>query len=150
MRSDHAGFQHQSHAEAVNAHIVADRMQAFCALVNECANQIFGDAAQAEATHHNRCAVRYVGDRLLRAGYYFVQRLFLRIAVATLDLDSRPKAAEIIWPAAANLFRSIPLSIFMPSNMYTTSSVATLPVAPGAYGHPPKPDTAASTTATPS
>lgn len=29
--------------------------------------------------------------------------------------------------------------ISIPLSMYTTSSVATFPEAPGAYGHPPKP-----------
>ena len=37
----------------------------------------------------------------------------------------------------------------MPCNMYTTSSVATLPEAPRAYGHPPRPLTDASTVRTP-
>ena len=36
-----------------------------------------------------------------------------------------------------------------PCSMYTTSSVATFPLAPGAYGHPPNPATELSTTPTP-
>lgn len=36
-----------------------------------------------------------------------------------------------------------------PSNMYNTSSVATLPLAPLAYGHPPRPAVELSTTDTP-
>ena len=38
----------------------------------------------------------------------------------------------------------------MPCSIYTTSSLATLPLAPRAYGQPPVPATAASTTARPS
>ena len=37
----------------------------------------------------------------------------------------------------------------IPSSIYTTSSVATFPEAPGAYGQPPKPATEESTTDTP-
>ncbi|KAJ0947097.1 hypothetical protein HanRHA438_Chr01g0011371 [Helianthus annuus] len=41
--------------------------------------------------------------------------------------------------------------VFTPSplSIYTTSSVATLPVAPFAYGQPPRPDTDESTTLIP-
>ena len=42
-------------------------------------------------------------------------------------------------PAATTPSRSTPVSTPNPSSMYTTSSVATLPVAPGAYGQPPSP-----------
>lgn len=45
--------------------------------------------------------------------------------------------------------KSIPVCTPNPSNIYSTSSVATFPPAPGAYGQPPSPETAESMTVTP-
>ena len=69
VRSNHAGFQHQSHAEAIDAHIVANGMQALYSSFNQRTNQVLGDAAQAEATHHDCRAVSHIRDGLLWAGY---------------------------------------------------------------------------------
>ena len=60
--------------------------------------------------------------------------------IAREEVD-RPSAAQMKAPASTSASRSMPVSMPMPCNMNTTSSVATLPVAPLAYGHPPKPAT---------
>ena len=52
--------------------------------------------------------------------------------------------------AAIIASRSMPVATPMSSTMCTSSSVAMLPVAPGAYGQPPRPPTEASKSATPS
>ena len=52
--------------------------------------------------------------------------------------------------AAIIASRSMPVTTPMSSTMCTSSSVAMLPVAPGAYGQPPRPPTEASKSATPS
>ena len=56
-------------------------------------------------------------------------RLF-NTARATKELGWRPKAWLIKAPASINASKSIPVSMPMSCIMYTTSSVATLPVAP--------------------
>ena len=53
-------------------------------------------------------------------------------APATRDPLDFPSSAGIASPAAQSRPRSTPVSISIPSSMYMTSSVATLPVAPGA------------------
>mmetsp|Transcript_49159 Transcript_49159/g.152594 ORF Transcript_49159/g.152594 Transcript_49159/m.152594 type:complete len:217 (-) Transcript_49159:806-1456(-) len=64
---------------------------------------------------------------------------------------SRPKTSpQIQTPVSESASTSTPVSTPSPSNIRTTSSVATLPPAPGpANGQPPRPPTAASTRATP-
>ena len=57
-------------------------------------------------------------------------------AWATLDPEGLPMWLQIYRPAEISLCKSTPHSIFSPFSMYTTSSVATLPLAPAAYGHP--------------
>ena len=52
-------------------------------------------------------------------------------------------------PASRRLSSRTPVSIPIPRSMYTTSSVATFPLAPRAYGHPPSPAVLLSTTVTP-
>ena len=59
-----------------------------------------------------------------------------RSARATLDPVGLPMWLQIYRPAEISLCKSTPHSIFSPFSMYTTSSVATLPLAPAAYGHP--------------
>ena len=53
-------------------------------------------------------------------------------------------------PTSSSLSMSTPVLMPIPCNMYTTSSVGTLPDAPFAYGQPPNPATELSTIATPS
>ena len=52
----------------------------------------------------------------------------------TRDAGGRPSASEMNFPASTSRSRSIPVSMPSPRSRYTTSSVATLPVAPFAYG----------------
>src|SRR5262249_4960996 len=58
---------------------------------------------------------------------------------------ARPSRGAIAREAAATLSRSTPVSIPMPCSMYRRSSVARLPLAPGAYGQPPSPPAELST-----
>lgn len=51
-------------------------------------------------------------------------------AFPALLLDLRFRCEEIHCPVSTTLSRSIPVSIPMPCSRYSTSSVATLPVAP--------------------
>src|SRR3546814_9232713 len=68
------------------------------------------------------------------------------MARPTLLPLSRPSSADSQCPVAASAARSTPVCMPMPCSMYSTSSLATLPLAPLAYGQPPVPATAASTT----
>src|SRR5205823_5333644 len=77
-------------------------------------------------------------------GYNTVGRWGARDGSARPTTGSSAPAAPII---AA---RSTPVLTPMSSTMWTSSSVATCPVAPGAYGQPPRPPTLASKSATPS
>jgi hypothetical protein len=66
-----------------------------------------------------------------------------------LEADGLFKNPHIYSPASITFSKSTPVSIPIPFNMYTTSSVATLPDAPLAYGQPPRPATDESTTEIP-
>jgi len=66
--------------------------------------------------------------------------------VVSLSIKDR----SAILPASMSFSRSMPVSTPMPCSMYTRSSVARLPAAPGAYGQPPRPATDASRSRTPS
>jgi len=70
-------------------------------------------------------------------------------AVVALEPDWRPRCLQMNSPAAITLPRSTPVLIPNPLSMYTTSSVATFPDAPFAYGQPPRPATEESTMLTP-
>src|SRR6187397_1243099 len=70
-------------------------------------------------------------------------------ARATRDSVGRPSTPQMKSPAAISFAMSTPVSIPRPSSMYSTSSLATLPVAPFAYGQPPSPATELSNVATP-
>jgi hypothetical protein len=61
------------------------------------------------------------------------------MALPALELDGRSKILHMNSDASVSLSKSIPVVRPNPCNMYTKSSVATLPVAPLAYGHPPNP-----------
>jgi len=61
------------------------------------------------------------------------------------ELDGRRKCLLMKSPANMSFSRSMLVLTPIPFSMYTTSSVATFPVAPLAYGHPPRPPTEEST-----
>ena len=71
-------------------------------------------------------------------------------ARSTWEGRSRPTMPSASAAAAIIASRSMPVATPMSSTMCTSSSVAMLPVAPGAYGQPPRPPTEASKSATPS
>lgn len=62
-------------------------------------------------------------------------------AMAVFEPDVRPKWSFMKFPADMTFAKSTLVFIPSPWSMYTTSSVATFPEAPFAYGHPPKPAT---------
>src|SRR5438445_13815863 len=70
---------------------------------------------------------------------------FLLAAMAwpALEDGSLFRTPQIHCPISTSWSRSTPVLMPRPCRMYTTSSVATLPEAPAAYGHPPIPATAA-------
>lgn len=72
----------------------------------------------------------------------FVANSILLLAAAikaapALELVGLPNFSEIQFPVSTKPFISIFVSIPIPWSMYTTSSVATFPLAPGANGQPP-------------
>src|SRR5271166_2310330 len=71
-------------------------------------------------------------------------------ARSTWEGRVRPTMPSASAAAAIIASRSIPVATPMSSTMWTSSSVAMLPVAPGAYGQPPRPPTEASKSDTPS
>src|SRR6266513_1876337 len=77
---------------------------------------------------------------------------FLLAAMArpALEDGSLFRTPQIHCPISTSRSRSTPVLMPSPCSMYTTSSVATLPEAPAAYGQPPRPATEASNVATPS
>ena len=79
----------------------------------------------SEGESHAWETFRYALERTFRAAY----RLF-NTAVAARDPVLRPSASLMYTPASISLSRSMPVSMSMPCSMYTTSSVAALPVAP--------------------
>src|SRR2546428_13069426 len=77
---------------------------------------------------------------------------FLLAAMArpALEDGSLFRTSQIHCPISTSRSRSTPVLMPRPCSMYTTSSVATLPEAPAAYGHPPTPATEAPNVPTPS
>src|SRR5690606_20871000 len=73
----------------------------------------FGEGCQFSSAHASRHPAR-----------------LLRIAVAAREFGLRPRKSLMNLPASTSLSRSMPVSTPMPCSMNTTSSVATLPVAP--------------------
>src|SRR5581483_573207 len=71
-------------------------------------------------------------------------------ARSTWEGSTRPTMRSASAAASIIASRSTPVDTPMSSTMWTSSSVAMLPVAPGAYGQPPSPPTDASKSATPS
>lgn len=68
-----------------------------------------------------------------------------RNAIATFEAEGRPKCLEMKSPANISFSRSTLVFTPIPFSIYTTSSVATFPEAPLAYGQPPRPETEEST-----
>src|SRR6267143_4986916 len=79
-------------------------------------------------------------------------QFFLLAAMARPALEDGAffSTPQIHSPISTSRSRSTPVLTPSPCSMYTTSSVATLPEAPTAYGQPPSPATEASNVATPS
>ena len=75
-----------------------------------------------------------------------------RASSACRALPGRPRPTSrcASAPARDELSKSIPVSTPMPCSMYTRSSVARFPEAPGAYGQPPSPPIDASKVVMPS
>ena len=55
---------------------------------------------------------------------------FAAMACATREFGLRPSASQMNWPARNTFSMSMPVSMPRPFSMYSTSSVATLPLAP--------------------
>jgi hypothetical protein len=76
MGGDHAGFEHEAHAETVDAHVVGDGVEAgeaaAAVLFDEGVDEIFGDAAEAESAEHEGGAGGNVGDGGFGGGDDFV------------------------------------------------------------------------------
>ena len=64
--------QQQAHAEAVDAHVIADGGEILDAFADQGADQVLRDAAQAEAAHHDYGAVGDIADRFVDTADYLV------------------------------------------------------------------------------
>ena len=94
-------LQQNADAEVVDAGVVADDGEACRAARVQRANEVFGDAAQAEAAHHDRRAVGDLGHCLPDGRSNFVHRdLFL------VRSSSPAAAPRRIFPAAFARVRS--------------------------------------------
>jgi len=87
----------------------------------------------------------FVNNGLCGHGLYWPIVLYYSFCFANsarpaLEAVSFPSALVISCAASRSLVMSTPVSMPSPCIMYTTSSVATLPVAPLAYGQPPGSD----------
>src|SRR5437868_14526658 len=110
-------------------------MQAFYIAAHERGNQIFRNSAQAESAQHDGRSGGDVGDGLQGTSNDLVQACFLaRAAKASAAFETLVRLSTCMMPrpAAASFSRSMPVSTPIPFNIYTTSSVATLPLAPSA------------------
>src|SRR5438034_5959628 len=104
-------------------------------------------SARGDVEVLRRMRVMQRGQQLGHAAKAFgtiVQRLahaarFANKALPDRDTGLRPSRFEMNAAASTSLSMSMPVSMPRPLNMNSTSSVATLPVAPFAYGQPPKP-----------
>ena len=63
VRGDHSRLEHQPHAEAIDSHIVTDRVQPSEAALDQRGDQVLGNPAQPEAPEHNRRSGGDLGDR---------------------------------------------------------------------------------------
>ena len=91
-----------------------------CAQAQVSRREALGFGGEFASTHGLHCQ---------RTSTAQASRLFMT-ARDTRELGLRPKASLMNTPASINLSRSMPVSMPMPCIMYTTSSVATFPVAP--------------------
>ena len=69
---DQAGFEHEAHAESVDAHVVGDGVEAGDAAADESGDAVFGNAAEAEAAEHEGGAVGDVVEGRVGGGEDFV------------------------------------------------------------------------------
>jgi hypothetical protein len=69
-----AGGQQQTHPVAIDADIVADCFEIFCAFANQRPDQVFRDATQPEAADHYRGAVENIRNGIVGTRYDFVHR----------------------------------------------------------------------------
>src|SRR5271170_1745801 len=74
MRGDHTRFEHQAHTEAIDAHVVADRVQVAGVLPHQRFDQGLRDAAKPKATDHDRGAIGNVGNRRIEVIEYLIHR----------------------------------------------------------------------------
>ena len=68
MTTDLAVGQEQSHAQAIDAYVVADSSEILCTFVSEGADEILRHAAQPEASHHNGGTFEDILDGFFGAG----------------------------------------------------------------------------------
>ena len=71
---DLARGQQQAVAQSVHADVVADCLEVFRALTDQCANQVFGDSAQSESANHESGAIGDVFDGFVGVGNDFIHR----------------------------------------------------------------------------
>ena len=62
VRDDHSRLQHQPHAEAIDAHVVADGVQSGHAAADQRSDQVLRNAAKPEAAEHDGRAGGNIGD----------------------------------------------------------------------------------------
>src|SRR5664280_2271102 len=72
VRLDLASGQHQPEAKVVNPHVVADGVQILHAFLDQGADEVLGDPAQAEAPDHERVAIFDAVNGLICVRNYFV------------------------------------------------------------------------------
>ena len=70
----------QSHSKTINTNVVTDGCEVLRILFHQSANQVFRDAAQPKAAHHDGGAVEYVADRFIRTPNHFVHKRGILIA----------------------------------------------------------------------
>src|SRR6185437_6565921 len=69
-----ACVEEQSHAKAVDSDVVANGVEVLHAFAHQGANQVFGDAAETEAAHHDGGALKDVLNGLVCTGDDFIHR----------------------------------------------------------------------------
>src|SRR5690606_33490190 len=131
-------------AQARGFGVAAGRAQRVAGLGKQDA-ELRGDAQVAAGAVQRLCDLR--GAVIGRQPRSFLRQLSARAheairARVTLLPVSRPSRAASQRPVSLSASRSMPVSIPMPRSIYATSSLATFPVAPRAYGQPPVPETA--------
>jgi len=72
VRCDLTGVKQAAGSIAVDADVVGDGVEIFDAFAHQGGDQIFGDAAEPEASEHDGGAIVDVGDGLVGGGDYFI------------------------------------------------------------------------------